>query len=72
VLETAACLGVAVPVEVWDPDGPEVTPEDHLERLRRVAVTADAGPVAVRTDAGQLARMIDVAGPVVAWGGSVP
>ena len=72
VLEAAACLGVAVPVEVWDPGGPEVTADDHLERLRPGAVTAPSGPVAVRTDAGQLGRMIDVAGPVVAWGGLGP
>jgi hypothetical protein len=68
VLETAGALGVAVPVEVWDPAGPEVGAEDHLERLRRLAVSP-SGPVAVRTDAVQLARMIDVAGPVVAWNG---
>jgi hypothetical protein len=72
VLETAACLGVAVPVEVWDPGGPEVTAEGHLERLRRLAVTPPSGPVAVRTDAGQLARIVDVAGPVVAWNGLGP
>jgi hypothetical protein len=62
-------LGVSVPVEVWDPDGPKVDADAHLERLRRVAITPDPAPVAVRTDAGQLARMVDVAGPVVAWGG---
>ena len=69
VLEAAAGLGVGVPVEVWDPDGPKVDADAHLERLRRVAITPDPAPVAVRTDAGQLARMVDVAGPVVAWGG---
>jgi thiamine pyrophosphate-dependent acetolactate synthase large subunit-like protein len=72
VLETAAGLGVAVPVEVWDPGGPEVTADDHLERVRRLAVTAPSAPVAVRTDPTQLARMIDVAGPVVAWDGLGP
>jgi hypothetical protein len=72
VLETAAGLGVAVPVEVWEPGGPGVTADDHLERLRRLAVTAPSAPVAVRTDPAQLARMIDVAGPVVAWGGLGP
>ncbi len=68
VLETAASLGVAVPVEVWDPGGPAIDADTHLDRLRRLAVSA-ADPVILRTDDAQLGRMIEVAGPVVAWGG---
>jgi hypothetical protein len=37
--------------------------------LRRLAVADDPVPVRVATDGHQLDRMIDVAGPVVAWGG---
>ena len=69
VLEAAASLGVAVPVEVWDPDGPALDGDAHLARLRRLAVAERPAPVALRTDPDQLARMIDVAGPVIAWGG---
>jgi len=70
VLDAAAALGVAVPVEVWDGDGPAVDADAHLARLRLLAVAeAPAAPVALRTDARQLARMVDVAGPIVAWEG---
>jgi len=69
VLETAASLGVPVPVEVWDADGPPLDADAHLDRLRRLAVSERPSPVALRTDPDQLARMVDVAGPVIAWGG---
>jgi hypothetical protein len=69
LLGVAASLGVAVPVEVWDDQAPAIDADAHLERLRRLAVAADPVPVAVATDARQLDRMVDVAGPVVAWGG---
>jgi hypothetical protein len=42
--EAAARLGVAVPLAVWDGDGPRLTAEDHLDRLQ-VAVVAAAGAV---------------------------
>ena len=67
VLEAAATLGVAVPLEVWDPAGPTLTADAHEERLRRLLVDERPAPVAIATDASQLDRMIDVAGEVVAW-----
>jgi len=69
VLDAAASLGVGVPLECWDPSGPRLGPEDHVDRLRRLALADHPAPVAVATDAGQLGRMIAVAGPVVAWPG---
>ena len=71
VLEAADHLGVSLPVEVWDPSGPALAAADHLDRLRRLAVAERSKPVSLATDAAQLSRMVDVAGPVVAWGGSV-
>jgi hypothetical protein len=69
VLEAADRLGVSVPVEVWDSSGVELGPASHLERVRRLALAERPAPVSVATDPAQLGRMIDAAGPVVAWGG---
>jgi hypothetical protein len=67
VVEAAGRLGVAVPVECWDPGGPELGPEAHVDRVRR-AVAADRSTVLpLATDARQLDEMVDVAGPIVAW-----
>jgi thiamine pyrophosphate-dependent acetolactate synthase large subunit-like protein len=67
--EAAARLGVAVPLAVWDGDGPRLTAEDHVARLR-VAVVAEAPePIVLATDPTQLDRMVAAAGEVVAWGG---
>jgi hypothetical protein len=71
VLEAADHLGVAVPLEAWDPSGPALAPADHLDRLRRLVVAERPQPVSLATDPAQLSRMVDVAGPVVAWGGSL-
>ena len=69
VLETAGRLGVSLPLEVWDAAGPALAPDAHLERLRHLAVAERPAPVSVATDDAQLPRMVDAAGPVVAWGG---
>jgi thiamine pyrophosphate-dependent acetolactate synthase large subunit-like protein len=69
VLEAADRLRVSVPVEVWDSSGVALGPALHLERVRRLAVAERPAPVSVATDPAQLGRMIDAAGPVVAWGG---
>jgi thiamine pyrophosphate-dependent acetolactate synthase large subunit-like protein len=69
VLRAAAELGVPVPVEVWSPDGIAMGPDSHLERLQQLALAPAPRPAAVATEPSQLARMVDVAGPVIAWGG---
>jgi hypothetical protein len=69
VLDAAERLGVGVPLEAWDPAGPVLTPDAHLDRLRGLTVAERPEPASVATDSEQLGRMIDVAGPVVAWGG---
>jgi Thiamine pyrophosphate enzyme, central domain len=67
VVEAAARLGVAVPVECWDPAGPGLGPEAHLDRLRRAVAANRPASLPLATDPTQLDRMIDVAGPIVAW-----
>jgi hypothetical protein len=69
VLEVAASLGIGVGVEVWDPDGPALSADDHLDRLRRLAVTSRQEVVSLRTDPDQLDSMLEVAGPIIAWQG---
>jgi hypothetical protein len=68
VLDAARRLEVSIPLEVWDPAGPPLDPASHLERLERLAVAHDPAPVSVATHPAQLDRMLDVAGPIVAWG----
>ncbi len=69
VVDAAAALGIAVPVEAWDPDGDRLDAEAHLERLRRLVLGGQpAGPpFTLATDPSQLSEMIEVAGPIVAW-----
>jgi thiamine pyrophosphate-dependent acetolactate synthase large subunit-like protein len=70
VLETADRLGVSVPLEAWHGDGgPTLSADAHLERLRKLALAERPVPASLAVDGSQLARMIDVAGPIVAWGG---
>jgi hypothetical protein len=66
-LDVAGRLDVAVPVEVWGADGERCAPDDHLTRLRALVATEHPRPVTLDTEGGQIARMVDVAGDVVAW-----
>ncbi|HEY8545812.1 MAG TPA: hypothetical protein VIL36_12220 [Acidimicrobiales bacterium] len=67
LLEVAARLGVPVPVEVWDAGGELLDAPAHLRRLEGLLATG--GRATLATDPSQLAAMVEVAGPVVAWGG---
>jgi thiamine pyrophosphate-dependent acetolactate synthase large subunit-like protein len=71
LLETSRALGRPVPVEVWDAGGPALAPEVHLSRLRDLVHGGAGDTVLLSTDPVQLDRMIEAAGPVVAWGGLV-
>ncbi len=66
-LDAARSLGVAVPLEVWSPDGEPLGAEDHLSRLRLLVHAEAPRPVTLATDDSQLGRMVDVAGEVIAW-----
>ena len=67
VVEAGERLGVAVPVECWDPDAPALDAEAHLGRLRGAVLADRSAVLPVATDPTQLDRMVEVAGPVVAW-----
>jgi hypothetical protein len=67
VVEVADGLGVAVPVECWDPSGPELGPESHVDRLRRAVAAERSTVLPLATDPTQLDEMVEVAGPIVAW-----
>jgi hypothetical protein len=69
VLDAAASLGVAIPVEVWSPDGEALDADQHADRLRSAAAADHTAVVTLATDPAQLGRMVEVAGPVVAWTG---
>lgn len=65
----AARLAVAIPVEVWEPGGPALDADAHVERLRRMAVAEHSALERIGTETSQFDRMVAVAGPVIAWGG---
>jgi Thiamine pyrophosphate enzyme, central domain len=69
VLDAVRTLGVAVPVEVWDPGARPLGPDEHLAALAAAAHADRPAVAVVATDPGQMARMVDAAGPVTAWGG---
>lgn len=67
VVEAAARWGVAVPVERWVGDGPALDAEAHAARLEDLLAGPVAAPAGLATDPAQMARMVEVAGEVVAW-----
>lgn len=67
ILETAASLGLAVGVEVWSADGDVLDADAHAARLQQLL--AVGGVATLGTDPTQLVEMVEIAGPVVAWGG---
>lgn len=67
VLDAAAAAGAAVTAECWHDDGDPLTPDQHLSRLRELVHVDIPTVVSLALDRSQLARMLDVAGPVVAW-----
>jgi hypothetical protein len=72
VLAAARALGVAIPVEVWSPAGVTLDPTAHWTRLTDLVGGRVGGLVTLATDPGQLAAMVDAAGPIAAWGGLAP
>jgi hypothetical protein len=60
--------GVGIAVEAWDEAAAPINAEHHLARLEAlVAGDPGAAPCTLATDPGQLAEMVDAAGPVRAW-----
>ena len=69
LLEAAEDLGVAVVVELWDPDGPVLDAAAHQARLAGALASPRPSILSVATDPAQLDDMIAAAGAVTAWGG---
>jgi len=68
-------LELGVTIQIWDADGPTLTPATHAadtaESIRRAHPTTSLiSPVGI--DATAFASVEQVAGPVVAWGGLRP
>lgn len=67
VVEAGRRLGIRLPVEVWCEGGLALDAEAHASRLAQLLHRG--GTVSLATDPAQLERFVEVAGPVVAWGG---
>jgi hypothetical protein len=67
VLELARGLGTPVALQVWGPDGSELTAPAHVELLRELLAPGPDRVVPVRIDLDATAELERVAGPVVAW-----
>jgi hypothetical protein len=71
LVELADALGLGFAIEAWSAAGDVVDPDTHLERLARVAVAPRSEIVTLAPAAWQLDRIVQAAGPVVAWNGLV-
>jgi thiamine pyrophosphate-dependent acetolactate synthase large subunit-like protein len=69
VLELATELGAALAIDVWDPGGAVRRAEDHLEHLSAALREPGVTIVDVPVDVSITRKLVDAAGPVVAWGG---
>ena len=71
VLAEAARLGVGIGIEAWDEDEVPSSAEHHLARLDALVTPVPSAQFSstLATDTGQLAEMVDAAGPVRAWTG---
>lgn len=65
LLDAAAELGVAVPVEAWAPDGERLGAAAHRTRLERLL--REGGIATIGVDGSQMDEIVAVAGDVVAW-----
>jgi hypothetical protein len=73
VADLARSLGVGLALQVWGSDGQMSSYEDHVALLREHLQVAD-GATSVRldpvpVDLSVTSSLVEVAGPVVAWGG---
>jgi thiamine pyrophosphate-dependent acetolactate synthase large subunit-like protein len=69
VLELATELAAAVVVDVWGAGGPVRRAADHFEHLRAAASEPGVSIVDTPVDSSLTRKLVDAAGPVVAWGG---
>lgn len=67
VIELAAADGVELAVQAWSDEHPPTGPDDHVTLCRDGFTGAARGIRPVGTDGSGMSRLVDVAGPVVAW-----
>lgn len=70
VLELGRHLGVAMVVEAWGESGDIGSPGDHALALARARRTRGVQVIDVPVDGGFTETLVEVAGEIVAWGGS--
>ena len=69
VLKLATELGAALVVDVWGSGGPVRRAADHVAQLQAAASEPGVTIVDVPVDLSLTRKLVDAAGPVVAWGG---
>jgi thiamine pyrophosphate-dependent acetolactate synthase large subunit-like protein len=69
VLELATELGASLVVDVWGAGGPVRRAGDHLAHLETAVSEPGVTILDVPVDASLTRKLVDAAGPVVAWGG---
>lgn len=66
VATLGSSLGVPTPVQVWSPDGPAFDADEHA-RLTHQQFHEGGAALEIGFDAGAAQRLVEVAGPIVAW-----
>jgi cysteine synthase len=69
VLKLATDLGAALVVDVWGAGGPVRSVENHLAQLEAAVTEPGVTIVDVPVDLSLTRKLVNAAGPVVAWGG---
>ncbi len=69
VLELATELGASLAVDVWGAGGPVRRADDHVDQLGAAVREPGVSIVDVPVDVSLTRKLVDAAGPVVAWGG---
>ena len=69
VLELATELGAELVVDVWGAGGPVRRADDHVAHLHAAVSDSGVSIVDVPVDLALTRKLVDAAGPVVAWGG---
>jgi hypothetical protein len=69
LLKLATELGAALTVDVWGAGGPVRRAEDHGAQLQAAVAEPGVTIVDLPVDLALTRKLVDAAGPVVAWGG---
>lgn len=69
VLKLATEIGVTLTVDVWSTGGPVRRAEDHVNQLQAAVTEPGVTIVDLPVDLSLTRKLVDAAGPVVAWGG---